>query len=59
MHDFPTQVALSGGLFHLLVTVCMCRYASRHYTRVPGGEWTTRAKAQSAGEQEPEREVAA
>ncbi len=59
MHDFPTQVALGGGLFYLLVTVCMCRYASQHYTRVLGGEWTTWEKAQPAREHELEREVAA
>ena len=59
MHDFPTQLALGGGLFYLLVTVCMCRYASQHYTRVPGEEWKTWEKAQSSEEQEPEREVAA
>ena len=59
MYDFPTQVALGGGVFYVLVTVCMCRYASRHYTRVLGGEWTTCDKAQSAGEHEREREVAA
>jgi hypothetical protein len=59
MLDFPTQVALGGGLFYLLVIVRMCRYASQHYTRAPGGEWTSWEKAQSAGAHEPEREVAA
>ena len=59
MDDLPAQVALGGGLFYLLVTVCMCRYASQHYTRVPGGEWRTWEKAQSGWEHEAEREVAA
>ncbi len=59
MHDFPTQVALGGGLFYLLVTVCMCRYASQHYTRVPSRDWTTWEKAQAAAEHAPERGVAA
>jgi hypothetical protein len=59
MHDFPTQVALGGGLLYLLVTVCMCRYASQHYTRVPGGNWTTWEKAQSWAQRESEQEEAA
>ncbi len=59
MHDLATQLALGGGLFYLLVTVCMCRYASQHYTRALGGEWTTWENAQSAGAHEHEREVAA
>jgi hypothetical protein len=35
MHDLPTQLALGGGFFYLLVTGGICRYASQHYTRLP------------------------
>ncbi len=59
MYDFPTQVALGGGVFYLLATVCMCRYASQHYTRLPGCEWTSWENAQSATEHELEQEEAA
>jgi len=59
MHDLATPVALGGVLFYLLVTVCMCRYASQHYTRLPGGKWTTWEKAQSPAQREPEQEEAA
>lgn len=45
--DLPTRIGLLGAaVFGLWAASCL-RYVATHYTRVPGGPWTTWEKAQS------------
>ena len=47
MPDLLTLKALACILFWALATAAMYLYADEHYTRLPGGSWTTWEKAQS------------
>ena len=39
--NVPALITLAGAGVYLLVTVILGRYAATHYTRKPGGSWTT------------------
>ena len=47
MPDLLTLAGLASVLFWALATAVMYLYAGRHYTRLPGGSWTTWENAQS------------
>ena len=44
-NDLPTRLALIGSAFTPLLTVALGWCMGTHYTRVPGGRWTTWEKA--------------
>ena len=58
MHDLLTFTALACVLFWALATAAMYLYAGRHYTRLPGGSWTSWEKAQSPHIEPKEDEAA-
>ncbi len=43
--NLPLEIALIGTVFYLFVFAGLTLYAATHYTRVPGGRWSTWEKA--------------
>lgn len=43
--NVPALITLAGTCVYLLVTAVLSRYAATHYTRKPGGGWTTWERA--------------